>query len=148
MTSPRARLLASFVTCLQSITLANGYHTNAGQWVTTEPGQVDTAAPGALAVVIDRQARAERSGFANSHRLTEVLVIAKVPAAMGEVQAGLDSLLSDIERAVESQLALFSNNNAEPPQYVEMQPIPPAANEPWTGAAIRYRCHIPIRGDA
>lgn len=142
--SARSDLLAAVVDCLEAITIAGGYNTDAGMYITREPGQVAQDAPAAVAVVIDRQTRATDPAVVKTHRLTDVLVIAKVPAAQDQAQAQLDGLLDDIERAMDAKQASFPNR-AQYPQYVEMQPIPPEAGEGWTGAVLRYRSHIPIR---
>jgi hypothetical protein len=144
--SPRDTLLAAMVDCLSAITIANGYHTDAGAHVARELGQVADDAVASLTVAIARQARATDAALVRTHRLTELAVAIKVPADQDAAQARLDEAVADVERAMDPATgrAKFAVGIAFP-QYVEMRPISPEAGMKWIGALVLYQTHIPIR---
>jgi len=129
--------------CLRRIAKANGYQTDAGLAVTLEPGQVNDETAFVIAVVIAAQARASEAAVRDTHRLTTVGVVAKVPAQQGDAQAALDAIVDDVERCMRDQQSRFPTGIAFP-RYLDMQPIKPEAGMAWIGAVIQYQTHIPI----
>lgn len=143
MASPRETLRTAMQACLQRITLANGYLTNAGQHVTLEPGQLDESAVAVIAVVVAGQARATEPAVQRTHRLTTLGVIVKVPAALDQAQARLDAVVDDVERCMADQQFRFPQGHSFP-RYVDLQPIKPEAGMGWVGAVVQYQSNIPI----
>ena len=129
--------------CLRRIAKANGYQTDAGLAVTLEPGHIDDSAGAFIAVVIAAQARASDAAVRDTHRLTTVGVVAKVPAQQGNAQAALDAIVDDVERCMRDQQSRFPTGIAFP-RYLDMQPIKPEAGMGWIGAVVQYQTHIPI----
>jgi len=141
--SPRERLRSAMAGCLRRISKANGYQTDAGLAVTLEPGQVNDETASVVAVVIAAQARASDLAVRDTHRLTTVGVVAKVPAQQGNAQAALDAIVDDVERCMRDQQSRFPLGIAFP-RYLDMQPIKPEPGMAWIGAVIQYQTHIPI----
>ena len=144
MSSPRAQLKLAVGECLQRILVADGYHTNGGQYFTDEPGQIDESAVAVIAVVIERQTRPTEPAVRNTQRFTEFAVLAKVPSKLDAAQDALDQVIDDIERAMADQHFRYPDGISFP-QYVSMQPIVPDAGQGWVGATVRYSTHLPIR---
>ncbi|CAD0339539.1 hypothetical protein CFBP498_26650 [Xanthomonas hortorum pv. vitians] len=143
MASPRERLRAAVGACLQRISVANGYQTDAGASFTLEPGQVDEDAAAVITVLVAKQQRASESALVRTHRLTTVVIVAKVPAPLDTAQAQLDALVSDIELAMADQQFRYPPG-MQCPQYVSMEPVKPEAGMSWVGALLTYQSHIPI----
>lgn len=138
----RAVLIATVASCLQDIRTAEGFNTNAGEWVTTEPEQLDESAAGVVAVVWERQRTPTDQAVRRTHRLTDLAVIVKLPHQQDRAQQTLDAVLEDIERAMQGQQQRFPKGISYP-SYVETQPIPPKQGMGWIGAVIRYESHVP-----
>lgn len=141
--SARMQLVTAIADCLRQIAQTAGYRTDAGQYVTTEPVQVPDEQPAVLAVVIERQQRADQPAIVRTHRLTTVLIVAKVRADADGAQQALDALISDVEQAMAGQHWRFANGTSAP-QYLEMQPLGAEAGMGWAGALIRYQSTVPI----
>lgn len=144
-TSPRTVLRQAIAQVLSQITTANGYNTDAGQYVTTEPEQVNADAGCVLAAIIGKQVRPTEPAMRNAGRLTDVVVIAKVPAALGQAQARLDAIVQDIEAAMDRGAIPSYPNGWQWPRYVSCEPIKTEPGMGWTGALLTYQTHIPIR---
>ncbi|MGV7185704.1 hypothetical protein [Xanthomonas axonopodis] len=143
MASPREHLRAAVGSCLQRISVANGYQTDAGASLTMEPGQVDEDANAVLTVLVAKQQRASESALTRTHRLTTVVIVAKAPAPLDTAQAQLDALVADIEAAMADQQFRYPTG-IQFPQYVSMEPVKPEAGMSWVGALLTYQTHIPI----
>lgn len=144
MASPRRQLLDAVATCLRQIRQGDGYATNAGDVVTLEPGQVEENAEAVLSPVVIKQERPSEPSKVQTHRLTTVAVMAKVPAMLDESQGRLDDIVSDVERAMANKQNQYPPG-FEFPRYLAMEPVKPEAGMGWTGALITYQSHIPIK---
>lgn len=143
MASPRETLRVAVGACLQRISLADGYQTDAGATFTLEPGQVDEDATAVLTVLVAKQERASDAALIRTHRLTTLVIVIKVPAPLDTAQARLDAAVADIERAMADQQFRYPPG-VQFPQYVSMEPVKPEAGMSWVGALLTYQSHIPI----
>lgn len=144
MSSPREQLLEAVAQCLRRIRKADGYNTDIGLQVTTEPGpRVDSDAA-FVAVGWTGQRRSDTAGKSRTHRLTDIGIVAKVPAEQARAQAALDDIVSDIERAMEDQQFRYPVGY-DTPQYQSAEPLGAAFGAGWTGVTLTYTSHIPIR---
>lgn len=145
MSSWRAQLLLAVQTCLQRITKADGYATDAGATVTLEPGPVvGDDCTEFVAVVWSRQARASDPAMVRTHRLTELQIIAKVPASLQDAQARVDAITDDIERAMAERYADFPHR-IQFPVYQSAEPFSGPITASWVGVTFTYASHIPIK---
>ena len=144
MPSPRAIDLGHVADCLRRIRKADGYSTDAGLLVTLEPAPklAEDDAP-FVTVVWSRQTRPTDPALARVKRLTNVDIVAKVPAHYDEAQEQLDLIVQDIEDALRAQQYRFPTGY-EFPQYQSAVPLiaDPAAG--WVGAVVSVTGHIPI----
>lgn len=134
-------LVAAFVTCLQSVTVANGYHTNAGQYVTREPSQIPETQAALLAVVMESVQRPEDPAVRATHSLVTLVVIGKVSTGTSDAQLRVHELMEDI------QTAFFNRRDVFPvgiqyPRFVEARVIPPVEGMKWIGAEARFTAHV------
>jgi len=141
MKSPRMDLVEAVAECLRIIATPD-FNTDAGQWVTTEPKQVDDEAPGVLAVVFERQSRPTDPAIRRTHRNTTIAVILKLPHDQDEAQATLDLAIADVELAMENRQNKFPVGTSFP-EYIEMLPIPAEKGMGWIGALLRYESNVP-----
>lgn len=143
--SPRRQLLLAMGKTLQLISTKNGYLTDAGVGWTLEPKPGDHDTQAVLTAVIEKQQRAETPSKTNTHRLTTVSVIAKVPADTEGYQQVLDDLVTDVEGALDSRdVARNFPDGIQVPVYVGMEPLmPEKASAGWVGVLITYQSHIP-----
>lgn len=145
MSSPRRQLLEAMGQALQRITRANDFLTDAGSGWTLEPAPGDQDATAVLTTLIEKQQRAAEPAKVNTHRLTTVSVIAKVPSDTESYQTVLDDLVTDIENALDS--AATARNypvGIQTPVYVGMEPLmPDKASAGWVGVLVTYQSHIP-----
>ncbi len=139
--SARMQLVEAMAVCLQSISTP-GYNTNAGAWVTTEPGQVEDEAPGVVAVVFERQSRPTDPAVQRTHRLTTVAVVVKLPHDQDQAQATLDLAIEDVERALDNRQTQYPQGISHP-RWLETLPIPAEKGMGWIGALLRYEAHVP-----
>lgn len=143
MPSPRQLLLEAVAQCLQRITEAGGYRTNAGQWVTLEPApKLAEEREAFVAVTWSRQQRSAEPAVRNTHRLTTLEVIAKIPATIANVQERLDAITADIEDAMADQQFRYPPGYQHP-QYESAEPLAAAFTAGWVGVVITYTSHIP-----
>lgn len=142
--SPRQILRTAVRDCLARIHSDQGYRTDAGAAATLEPGQVSEDAEAVLAVLTVRQERPTEPSQRQTGRLTTVVILAKVPAGLGEAQARLDDIVSDVEQAMADQQFRYPVGY-QFPQYVSMEPAEAKAGMGWVGALITYQSHIPIK---
>lgn len=137
--------LEAFETCLQTISVANGYHTDAGATVTREPHQIPATAGVAVAVVLEGKGPATDPAMRRTHRLATVIIAAKVDSDdNNDAQERLHELMDDIEQAFECKQTQFPSSY-QYPAFVDAKPIPPAEGMTWIGAQVRYSLHIPKR---
>ncbi|MEA9653089.1 hypothetical protein VDF32_02745 [Xanthomonas campestris pv. raphani] len=97
-----------------------------------------------LTVLVTKQQRASQPALVRTHRLTTVVVVVKVPAALDASQASLDAAVEDIETAMSEQQQRYPTG-IEFPQYLSMEPVKPDAGTGWVGALVTYQSHIPIK---
>lgn len=140
----RWQTLESVKTCLQAITIAGGYNTDAGLVVTTEPAQVKQDASAVLAVQMEELLRATEPGFARTHRLMTFLVAIRVPTDLDDAQGTLDLAIDDVERAMQNKQTKFPAGVVFP-RFEGCRPSPAPDNGRWIGAIVRYSTHVPIR---
>ena len=146
--SPRAKLLASFVKCLESITTDDGYNTDAGDHVTTKSCQDPGEGEYVLGVVIAAQRRSDDPAKVKNSRNTTVGIVVKFAVDIDDREERLDLVLQDIERAMNGHGAMAHfEAGYEFPKFQEMKPIAPDASLGigWSGAVVSYTSHIPIQ---
>src|SRR5687768_11785333 len=123
--------LAAFETCLQAISIANGYHTDAGATVTREPHQIPATAGVAVAVILEGKGPATDPAVLRTHRLATVVIAAKVDSdGITDAQQRLHELMDDIEQAFERKQTEFPKSY-QYPAFVDAKPIPPADGMTW-----------------
>lgn len=144
MPSPRETYVAAVADCLRQIRRANGYNTDAGLYVTTEPAPRVDSDQAFIAVGWTSQRRPEDAAKRRTHRQTDIGVVAKIKAAAAESQAALDAIVADIERAMDGQQARFPVSY-DYPQYVSAEPLGAAFGAGWVGVTLTYTGLIPIR---
>lgn len=141
----RAQLLLAVQTCLRRITQADGYSTDIGELVTLEPAPaVGEDCNEFVAVVWSRQARPSDPALVRTHRLTELQIIAKVPATLHDAQARVDAITDDIERAMAERYADFPQR-IQFPVYQSAEPFSGPITASWVGVTFTYTSHIPIK---
>lgn len=147
--SPREDLIDAIAGILADIRQANGYLTDAGLVVTSEPTpQLAEVASACVFVVWSRQERASEAALVRTHRLTTVEVIAKVPAGYEDAQAQLDAITTDVEAAMDRRQGAFPPGY-QYPQYRSAEPVVPQSSAVgWIAVSITYTSHIPIRRSA
>lgn len=142
MADPKSwELLGDIETCLADITVANGFHTDVGSFVTREPEQIPEDAGAVLAVVLEGLAPATQPGISRTHRLATVAIVGKVA---GHDQLRLHQLIQDIDRVLLDQQGRFGPGRSTP-TFVSATPIPPAEGVPWIGVTVRYAAHVLLR---
>lgn len=147
MPSPRRALLEAMGITMQGITKASGFLTDAGTGWTLEPGPGDRDTEAVLTALIEKQQRASDPAKVNTHRLTTISVMAKVPADTEKYQEVLDDLVSDIESALDNNATARNYPvGIQVPVYVGMEPmLPEKAGAGWVGVLMTYQSHIPKR---
>lgn len=142
MANPKSwDLLAAFETCLQAITVANGFNTDAGTVVTREPAQVPDEQGSVLAVVLESMRRPEDPAIRGAGFMVNVAVLAKVGTGMNNAQQRLHELIDDIQRAMTDRRDQFPVG-AQYPRFLEARVIPPAEGMKWIGADVRFSAHV------
>lgn len=145
MSTPRSwDLLLAAKACLERISVANGFYTNAGSTVTLEPGQVPQDAGMAIAAALDLLSAAETdSGRANQAFDKAVLVVvAKVSVQQADAQIRLHELMADVKRCFVGRQREFPAG-IRFPQFIEARPIAPADGLSWMGVEVRFSSQIP-----
>jgi len=135
-------LLGACEACLQRITVANGFHTEAGGYVTREPHQIPDSEPALITMALEGLAPAATLALTRTHRLATVVIVGKVPVGHDDAQLQLHRLISDIERAFENKQADFPTS-IQFPAFVEAKPIIPVEGMKWIGAEVRLLSHVP-----
>ena len=145
MSSPRRALLEAMGITLKGITTGSGFLTNAGTGWTLEPSPGDQHTEAVLTAVIEKQQRATDAAKVNTHRLTTISVMAKVPADTEKYQEVLDDLICDIESALDNNVTARNYPPShQVPVYVGMEPLlPEKAGAGWVGVLMTYQSHIP-----
>jgi hypothetical protein len=144
MPSPRDTYLTAVVECLQQIRTSNGFLTDIGANVTREPAPKVADDAEFVTVVWGRQDRPADPGLARTSRLTTLQIMAKVPAGLDDAQGRIDEALSDIEQALDGQLAQFPTGY-QFPQYQSAEPLNGDAADGWAGVVVTVTGHIPKR---
>ena len=135
------QLLGDVEACLQRITVANGYRTNAGLAVTLEPSRVPDTGDAVIAVALGRLDPPDQPALARTHRKVSVLIVAKVAVDDPDDQARLHDLLADITAALDGQASSFGPGRSAP-VFVSATPIPPEAGVKWLGLSVIYSAHV------
>lgn len=132
---------------LRRVTVANGYNTDAGLTVTTEPAQMDAELvdQARLCVLVARQERPTDPAMRDRGRLTTLLIAAQLPTGLDDHQARLDEIVADVEAVMDKPSMADFPPGWQWPRYVSMEPGQPRPGLPWNGALITYQTHIPIR---
>ncbi len=145
MPSPKTwDLLGACETCLQAITIANGYYTDAGGYVTREPAQVPDTQQALIVVALDTLQRAEEPALREVGRLANILVIGKVATSQDDAQLRLHELIDDIQRSFEKRHDVFPVGT-QFPRFLDAQVIPPVDGMKWIGASVRFAAHVRMR---
>jgi hypothetical protein len=137
-------LLKAMQVCLQSVQVANGYHTDAGRFVTLEPRQIPESQSALIALAMDSRDRATDNAVSRTHRQVTVMVVAKVAADRSNAQESLHALIDDIEQAFELRHAEFPKGY-QYPVFMDAKPVTPAEGMEWVGAQVRFTAVVPKR---
>jgi hypothetical protein len=143
MADPQAKqLLDACEAVLATVLVANGFYTDAGQVVTTEPAQLsdDTAPALALCVYLEGIERPADPAQRDHGWLVNLVVIGKRAHGANLAQQRQIELLADIERAMTDRSAYPQGIQA--PRFQEAKFINRVEGLPWVGVAIRYSAHI------
>lgn len=135
-------VVQKIVESLQVITVAGGYHTDAGLHVTDEPAQVSQDAPMAVGVAFIGKEPPTGQGVQRTHRLANFAIVAKVSTSLETAQITLHQLVDDIETAMEGQQKRYPSG-IQFPQYVKTEVIPPVEGAGWVGARVFVQSHVP-----
>lgn len=139
----RADLLGAVKANLQRIKRADGYQTDVGLYVTTEPTQAQDDTAAVVAVLIERQVRATDPAVVRTHRLTTVAIVVKAQADdPREAMALVDAMSDDVEAAMDDRRFTYASG-IQFPQFTEMEPLVPEPGSRWVGTVLRYATHIP-----
>lgn len=139
---PLELLLARCEEALATVQVANGYRTDAGSVVTTEPASLsDQDAPAvSLCVYLDQVGRPSDPAQREHGWLTDLIVVGKRAHAIDQAQQGSIDLLVDIERAMATRVDFPRGGQA--PRFQEAKFITRLEGLPWVGVVIRYSAHI------
>lgn len=137
-------LLASIVTCLEVITVANGYYTDAGNFVTQEPEQIPDDKEACIGVVLETLDKPTDAALRTVGRLMTIAIVGKVNVDIDEAQLQVHRLIADIDRALTGRNDQFPIG-AQHPVFQSAEPIPPADGVTWVGAKLRYTAHVRVR---
>ena len=146
MSTPKTwDLMLACQTCFQSISVANGYYTNAGSAVSLEPGQIAQDADMAIAVVLDSLPLATSDAGRVNQAFYDagILVFAKVSVQQADAQIRLHELIADVRKALLGKQSLFPAG-IQYPRFVEARPIPPAEGMLWVGWEIRFTAQVSV----
>lgn len=138
------QLLEAMQLCLQEVTVVNGYHTDAGNYVTLEPGQIPDTETALIGLVLDAVTRPEDPAARSLANLATIVVIGKVKATQTNAQLMLHKLIEDIQKAVAEKYSKFKVGTTQP-RFVEARIISPAEGMNWVGAEVRYSTHVRLR---
>jgi hypothetical protein len=136
-------LILAAQTCLQRISTANGFFTNAGAAVSIEPAQIPADAALALALVLESLAAGNDPGgrIRQGSYTADLLVVIKVSTTQTDAQQRMHEVIDDVLRAFIGQEATFPNGITLP-KFIESRPIPPAEGLLWVGAELRFSAQI------
>lgn len=138
-------LLGAMVTCLQAITQANGYLTDAGGYVTREPAQIPDDQPALIAIALESLQRSPDPALSGERgRLATVVVVGKVPITQADAQIRLHEIVADIERCFSGQQSAFAVGTSWP-KFVDAKMLPPAEGMSWIGAEVRFASLVRLR---
>lgn len=131
------QLLQAFEDCLERITVANGYHTNAGETVKLEPGQIRDDASEFVSVVFTGGKRPTDPALARTGREIAIAVVAKVPVTQADSELQLHRILEDVDRAMLNQQSRFPAG-VDFPRYFATERIAPPEAVKWNGAIVYF----------
>lgn len=135
------QLLGDMETCLQRITTANGFRTDAGHAVTREPARVPESESAVIGLALGRLEPPDNPGLARTHRKASVAIVGKIAVDDTEQQAPLHDLLDDITKAIDAQPGRFGAGRSQP-IFVSATPIEPEAGVKWLGVTVIYSAHV------
>lgn len=135
------QLLGDVEACLQRITVANGFRTDAGLAVTREPSRVPESESAVIGLALGRLEPPDQPGLARTHRKASIAIVGKIAVDSTNDQARLHDLLDDITRAIDGQAARFGAGRALP-TFVSASPIEPEPGVKWLGLTVIYSAHV------
>jgi hypothetical protein len=145
VTAPKTwDLVGAFVTCLEAITIADGYNTDAGLVATREPLPTPASQGIAVAVELEALGQPEDPALRTTGMLAGVAVRVRVAAGQGSAQQTLHALVEDVRRALAQKQSRFPAGT-EFPKFRQAQFLPAADGMPWVGADLLYTAHITNR---
>lgn len=142
MPSPAQLLLTRAVEVLGTIRTDDGYQTDAGAEVTTEPARLfDEDAPAEfICVYLDLVERPNEPAVRNTGWMANLVVIGRRRADADERQGAQIALLEDIERAMAVRAGWPVGVQA--PVFQQAKFINRAEGTTWVGVAVGYSAHI------
>lgn len=135
------QLIGDFEACLQRITVANGFRTDAGLAVTREPSRVPDSDAAVIGLGLGRLDPPDDVRLSRTHRKASIVVVGKVAVDSSDDQARLHDLLDDITRALDRQAASFGQGRSAP-VFVSATPIDPEPGVAWLGVRAIYTAHV------
>lgn len=141
--------IGRIVALLGNITVANGFHTNAGLVVTREPAQIELDDPARIVVLLDSMRQPEDPAMRKIGLQLVIAIVGQVTKGLDDSQLRMHQLAADIHRCMGTrslQLQQFSPGPEWPiPQFIESSVVPAAEGMNWIGAAARYTATVRLR---
>jgi len=141
--------IGRIVSLLGNITVANGYHTNAGLLVTREPAQIELDDPERIVVLLDSMRQPEDPAMRKLGLQLVVAIVGQVKKDLTNPQLRMHQMAADIHRAMGDhalRVAHFAPGQEWPvPQFIESSVVPAAEGMNWIGAAARYTATVRLR---
>lgn len=142
MTTPKTwDLIDAVKTCLQSVLIANGYHTDAGATVTLEPTQEPNDSQPLLCVFLDGASQSPDPALRRVGQDVSIMVVGKVKAQQGSEQLTQHQILADIHMALAGQQKRFPLGGRFP-VFEEAKFINRVEGLSWVGVAVRFSAQI------
>jgi hypothetical protein len=139
---PSWKLLQAMETRLQTISVANGYHTDAGATVTLEPApEWEEGRDYYVAPVLDTVGRsASPARRPRDARAATVAVLAMVKVSRADAQSLLHKLLFDLDKAFPSEQPAMAQvqGGTRYPRYLSTEVLPRKEGSKWIGALVRF----------
>lgn len=138
MANKAQQLIDTTVARLGAIRSADGYNSDIGQVVTSEPAALFTEDAGTemVCAYVDLLEQPTDPAIRNSGWLAHLVVVAKSTSGQDERQARQIELLEDVERAMAGRADWPAG--MRPPVFQEAKFINRAEGLPWVGVAVRY----------
>jgi len=127
---------------LEQITVANGFHTNAGEVVELELGQKLDGAPAFIAVIFNSSRPSEDP---NRKRITADVfftIVVKVPIGAETAQQTSHRMIDDVETAMAGKQTTYPMGISMP-TWLRTDPLPDQEAMKWVGAYVRYQSSMP-----